>query len=47
MRVNREDIVEIVVSVIVSIEKPSLTSGILSIPNAITLARLVMLPVFL
>ena len=47
MRVNREDIVEIVVSVIVSIEKPSLTSGILSIPNAITLARLFMLPVFL
>ena len=38
---------KIVVSVIVSTEKPSLTSGMWSIPNAITLARLCMLPVFL
>ena len=47
MRVNREAIVKIVVSVIVSTEKPSLTSGMWSVPNAITLARLFMLPVFL
>ena len=47
MRVNNVGIVEIVVSVIMSTEKPSLTSGILSVPNAITLARLFMLPVFL
>jgi cardiolipin synthase len=38
---------EIVVSLIVSGEKSKLTSGMMSVPNAITLARLCMLPVFL
>ncbi|MEI7755872.1 MAG: CDP-alcohol phosphatidyltransferase family protein [bacterium] len=38
---------KIVVSWFVSSEKVKLTSGMLSIPNAITLARLCLLPVFL
>lgn len=44
---NSDGISKIVVSLFVSTEKASLTSGILSVPNAITLARLCMLPVFL
>ena len=47
MRVNSDGMKKIVVSLIVSAEKEKLTSGMLSFPNAITLARLCMLPVFL
>jgi len=47
IRVNSDDMAKIVVSWFVSSEKEKLTSGMLSIPNAITLARLCLLPVFL
>ncbi|NCV74398.1 CDP-alcohol phosphatidyltransferase family protein [bacterium] len=47
IRVNSDGMAKIVVSWFVSSEKVKLTSGMLSIPNAITLARLCLLPVFL
>lgn len=47
MRVNSDGMTKIVVSLLVAVEKVKLTSGMLSVPNAITLARLCMLPVFL
>jgi cardiolipin synthase len=47
MRVNSDGMSKIVVSLIVGGEKEKLTSGMLSFPNAITLARFCMLPVFL
>ena len=47
MRVNSVGMTEIVVSVNMTNEKSKLTSGMLSWPNAITLARLCLLPVFL
>ncbi len=47
IRVNSDGMAKIVVSWFVSSEKVKLTSGMLSIPNAITLARLSLLPVFL
>jgi len=47
IRVNSDGMAKIVVSWLVSSEKVKLTSGMLSIPNAITLARLCLLPVFL
>jgi len=47
IRVNSDGMTKIVVSWFVSSEKVKLTSGMLSIPNAITLARLCLLPVFL
>ena len=47
MRVNSDGMKKIVVSLFVGDEKSKLTSGMLSVPNAITLARLCMLPIFL
>ena len=47
IRANSDGMAKIVVSWFVSSEKVKLTSGMLSIPNAITLARLCLLPVFL
>lgn len=47
IRVNSDGMAKIVVSWFVSSEKVKLTSGMLSIPNAITSARLCLLPVFL
>jgi cardiolipin synthase len=47
MRVNSDGMSKIVVSYFVNTEKSKLTSGMLSIPNAITLARMCLLPVFL
>ena len=47
IRVNSDGMMKIVVSLFVVDEKSKLTSGILSFPNAITLARLCMLPIFL
>jgi len=47
IRVNSDGMAKIVVSWFESREKVKMTSGMLSIPNAITLARLCLLPVFL
>ena len=47
MRVNSDGMKKIVVSLFVGDEKSKLTSGMLAVPNAITLARLCMLPIFL
>ncbi|TSA53095.1 MAG: CDP-alcohol phosphatidyltransferase family protein [Actinobacteria bacterium] len=47
IRVNRVGTASTVVSNIVSDENGSLFSGVVSVPNAITLGRLLLLPVFL
>lgn len=47
IRVNSVGMTPTVVSLFVTDEKPSLITGIVTVPNAITLSRLFLLPVFL